>query len=504
MTGVALADYISSTTVSRRIINSTDSAIYEELTITLKDSITIETEDNAAITPDQLFAFLYALDLQQDVFGIQRLNHEKDKYCYEITLKTGVIVTDFKNKLFLQPPKIDGHLLKLRETRKMKDRNTKQITKVLIFEAPFQLPDEYIYNVLSQFGELYSDNISHHMYAGTDIYNGVRSMTFKEIKQPIPTVLYIRGNRVKTRYNGQDRSPICAICKTKGHFRTDCPDLQTVKEMLDKDRTENDPEPPEIKSWKQARQYVKDMKFKKAEEERKEKENKKAERKEEERKRLLAEKEQHVRDMLTRKGRLRGLMGPQPQTDTSSGEEVTDDAPYKSDGGFEEVKRRAMKQKRKKRTSSTQSKAARIQPYIVPRSPKVVPETNIEPLTSSPKSDTVTPQSSPYHPDIGESNGTVLGDGSFQERDTTDEEFQDVKSQESQSQDEEKQKTDQDPKETQPIISDTYPQPGQPNQQAMTIEPATQETSYASLLQTSDKPWADQMEEEDARRNGDQ
>ena len=73
MTGVALADYISSTTVSRRIINSTDTAIYEELTITLKDSITIETEDNAAITPDQLFAFLYALDLQQDVFGIQRL-----------------------------------------------------------------------------------------------------------------------------------------------------------------------------------------------------------------------------------------------------------------------------------------------------------------------------------------------------------------------------------------------------------------------------------------------
>ena len=226
--------------------------------------------------------------------------------------------------------------------------------------------------------------------------------------------------------------------------------------------------------------------------------------KEEDRKRLLAEKEQHVRDMLTRKGRLRGLMGPQPQTDTSSGEEVTDDAQYKSDGGFEEVKRRATKQKRKKRTSSTQSKAARIQPYTVPRSPKVIQETNIEPLMSSPKSDTVTPQSSPYHPDIGESNGTVLGDGSYQERDTTDEEFQDVKSQESQSQDEDKQKPDQDPKETQPIISDTYPQPGQPNQQAVTMEPATQETSYASLLQTSDKPWADQMEEEDARRNGDQ
>ena len=54
----------------------------------------------------------------------------------------------------------------------MKDRNTRSIIKVLIFEAPFQLPDEYIYNVLSQYGELHSEVIQHHMHAGTDIYNG--------------------------------------------------------------------------------------------------------------------------------------------------------------------------------------------------------------------------------------------------------------------------------------------------------------------------------------------
>ena len=74
------------------------------------------------------------------------------------------------------------------------------------------------------------------MHAGTDIYNGVRSMTFKEITKPIPTVLYVRGNKIKTRHDKQDRSPICAICKAKGHCRTDCPYLQVMKELMEKDR----------------------------------------------------------------------------------------------------------------------------------------------------------------------------------------------------------------------------------------------------------------------------
>ena len=79
----------------------------------------------------------------------------------------------------------------------MKDRNNRSIIKVLIFEAQFQLPAECTYNVLSQYGELHSEVIQHHMHAGTDIYNGVRSMTFNEITKPIPTVLYVRGNKIK-------------------------------------------------------------------------------------------------------------------------------------------------------------------------------------------------------------------------------------------------------------------------------------------------------------------
>ena len=51
--------------------------------------------------------------------------------------------------------------------------------------------------------------------------------------KPIPTTLYIRGNRIKIKHNGQDRTPICGICKTKGHYRTDCPRNRETEEEKD-------------------------------------------------------------------------------------------------------------------------------------------------------------------------------------------------------------------------------------------------------------------------------
>ena len=63
-------------------------------------------------------------------------------------------------------------------------------------------------------------------------------------------MLYVRGDKIKTRHDKQDRSSICAICMAKGHFRTDCPDLQVMKELMEKDRAPDDPEPSEVKSGK--------------------------------------------------------------------------------------------------------------------------------------------------------------------------------------------------------------------------------------------------------------
>ena len=99
---------------------------------------------------------------------------------------------------------------------------------------------------------------------------------------------------------------------------------------------------------KEARQFINKIK---AEAQR----NIEFEKAEVERKKKLPEKEQHVRYMLTRRSRRPGgLCVPQPADTTSSEDDQTDDPVARSDGeGFEEVKRRDVKQKRKKRSSNT-------------------------------------------------------------------------------------------------------------------------------------------------------
>ena len=112
---------------------------------------------------------------------MQRLTFEKSLYRYEITLKTRVDPADFIRKFFAQPAMIGDKQISLVTTRKIKDRIRNPITKVLLFEAPFQMPDEYILQIMNQFGDLQSNVIQHHKYRGTDIYNGVHSLNFKKI-----------------------------------------------------------------------------------------------------------------------------------------------------------------------------------------------------------------------------------------------------------------------------------------------------------------------------------
>ena len=276
---------------------------------------------------------------------------------------------------------------------------------------------------------------------------------------------------------------------------------------MEKDRAPDDPEPPEVKSWKEARQFINKMKVeaqRKIEFEIAEVERKK-----------LVEKEQHVRYVLSRSQRPGGLCKPQPSDTTSSEDDQTDDHADWSDGkGFEEVKRRDVKKKRKKISSIIKMKSPRRQ-VVAPKksntsprkSPEVIKETNkpVPPKSPEPVFTTATPQSSPYHPDIGESNGTVLGDGSCEEKDTTeDDDFQEARSQEgekspSQEEEDPTMTTDKDMAET---IPDSYPPPGQPNQPQTAPLQMTQEASYSSLLQSSQKPWTDQMDEVDPPDNG--
>ena len=157
-------------------------------------------------------------------------------------------------------------------------------------------------------------------------------------------MIFVHGNNIKTKHEGQDRSAMCSICKQRGLFRTECPELPKIKEMLDKDRSPEDPEPPEMRSWEQARKYIGQRGMQKKEEQRK----REWKRKEQERFKRL-EEEQHRRDMLSRMSR---RLGPRrrKQKDDDGGQYLaiteSDTRGYSDGEGFELVKQRGFKKRR--------------------------------------------------------------------------------------------------------------------------------------------------------------
>ena len=48
-------------------------------------------------------------------------------------------------------------------------------------------------------------------------------------------------------------SPVCGICKTRGHFRLDCPQLPNLQRHVDLDQPPEDPSEDPIITWAQAR-----------------------------------------------------------------------------------------------------------------------------------------------------------------------------------------------------------------------------------------------------------
>ena len=204
--------------------------------------------------------------------------------------------------------------------------------------------------------------------------NGVWSLNFIKIHNPIPTVIFVHGSKIKTRHEGQDRSAICSISKQRGHLRTECPELPKIQEMLDKDRSPEDPDPPEMRSWEQARKFIELREIQKKEEQKK----KEWERKEQERLKRLEEKEQHRRDMLSRMSRRPAPRRRKQKDDGQHSADTDSDTRGYSDGeGFELVKQRGFKKRR-----TNQKKG-----LTVPGTSKgrAVPETSKEPPVTQPK-----------------------------------------------------------------------------------------------------------------------
>ena len=201
---------------------------YKEVEYPRRDTNTIQPAGTISI--DQIFTYFDNLSILDQVACIQKIPDQNP--LYEITVKQGHDATLFQKEAFKkQPFKIGGHEITLVQTKKLKDIIKSPMIRVQIYEAPYELQDRHILQKLAPFGIMARNELFSHKYRGTDIYNGVRTATYSKITKPIPRVLFVRGNSIKIKYESQDRTPICGICRTKGHFRDNCPRLREVRDL---------------------------------------------------------------------------------------------------------------------------------------------------------------------------------------------------------------------------------------------------------------------------------
>ena len=208
---------------------------FKEVEVDRTRTLTLKTSNRKNIPTDRLFAFLNNLDVLDKVECIQKLTIQNDQI-HEITTKTTDDRTTILNLLNQQPIRIEEIILTVTDNRTLRDLVKIPLIKVLIFEAPYELEDQDILHKLMLYGDLQEYMVYNHKYRGTNVFNGVRSLNFKKIYKPIPTTLFIRGNRIKLKHEGQDREPVCGICKKKGHYRDKCPGTSNLPVHLDQSK----------------------------------------------------------------------------------------------------------------------------------------------------------------------------------------------------------------------------------------------------------------------------
>lgn len=213
---------------------------FEEISIERDNVVTLEgSYENQIQANDILSVFKALVEYQEDIKCIAKINLE-NKPLYEVILK------DYNTKAAIKAMigneiKVKNQVLKLSENRDVKEIRRVPLTTVIIYEAPYELDDANLYRVLSKYGDI-KGNIIRHRHKGTTIENGNRSVIFNELPRNIPTVLWVSGNRIKIRYEGQDREAICSYCHQKGHYRKICEKMLSDKEEEERWRREAEEE----------------------------------------------------------------------------------------------------------------------------------------------------------------------------------------------------------------------------------------------------------------------
>ena len=102
-----------------------------------------------------------------------------------------------------------------------------ELTTVYMYEVAEEIDDEPILETLAKYGEIVG-GVTRHRHKGYTIENGVRSVVFHGQPRNIPGTIWVHGNKLKVRYDSQDRTPVCSVCKNKGHYKTECEKTKEV------------------------------------------------------------------------------------------------------------------------------------------------------------------------------------------------------------------------------------------------------------------------------------
>ena len=193
----------------------------QEISIERTKTLTYGVEDTN-LRAEEFLSYITTLKLAHHVACVQKFSIG-NLTMLEVTRQTPFNKDQLKKKIYDTRITFNEKTLKEYSNRELKALQKIPVLKVMIFESPFELDNYHIRQKLSYYGKLKDQEVYQHKYQGLEIYNGIQSINFLSLNKPLPTTIYVQGNRIKLKHIGQDRSPICAICETKGHYRRECP-----------------------------------------------------------------------------------------------------------------------------------------------------------------------------------------------------------------------------------------------------------------------------------------
>lgn len=207
--------------------------------------VTIKQENSSKIlTVSQVLTFICTIVEMRKLKNVMRLYDSKNQQdiifemkFFEYNIKSRFVAEAFQDGKI----QINGVTLRKLGNREVIQQVQKVFTSVVVYEVPDEIEDEEIMVVLRKYGNIRGE-MHRHLHKGYSVENGNRSVLFSDPPDNIPTILWVGGNRIKCRYDGQDRTPICSYCKTKGHYRGICEkeklDIEFKRRMQDEEEME--------------------------------------------------------------------------------------------------------------------------------------------------------------------------------------------------------------------------------------------------------------------------